>query len=99
MPGGFAGAGGVVGAAESCQVGFERDDVLGEEREVARPGGRAVLVGDDLQLGPLRGEAQDGEQEIFAGGSVDPGGAERDMRDAAGQEGLLAGQFRGSVDA
>ena len=96
VPGRFALGGGMV------EAGFGRvrgDDCGGELGEVAGPGGGSVLVGDDFELGAFGGEFEDGEEEVFAGGSVDPGGTEDDVGGSGGGEGLLAGEFGGSVDA
>ena len=93
VPGRFASCGGMINAAESAEVGVLGEDVQGERGKVASGGGGAVLVGNDLHLGPLAGEAQDGEEEVLTGCAVDPGGAEDNVRSSGSFEGLFAGQF------
>ncbi len=60
-------------------------------------GGGSVLVGYDFERfvgeGALAGEAEDGEEEVLAGGGVDPGGAEDDVGGSGGGEGLFAGSL------
>jgi hypothetical protein len=64
----------------------------------AAPVGHAELVGDDAQLVPRGGEPAHRQQKILAVQSVDPAGAQDQMRDSGRPYRALAGQLTAAID-
>ena len=52
-----------------------------------------------VSFGRVLPSGQHGADEVLAGGGIDPGGAQDDRLGAGCEDGLLAGQFAGAVDA
>ena len=109
VPGGFTSARGVIDTADSRQDLGEGSgcggllattyDLKGHLGEIAAPCGCTVLVAYDAEVVALAGQLEDGEEEVFACGSVDPGGTEDEVAGSGGGEGFFAGEFGGAVDA
>src|ERR1700733_4413877 len=82
-----------------CGAAFQIfDDVSGHAGQLETPRRSPVLVGDDPEVLAFARELQDGTDEVLAGGSIDPAGAEGDVRNSTGGQGDLAGEFALSVD-
>lgn len=76
----------------------KRDDMGGRVGDGTAPCGRAVLVGDDAQFIALLRQSQHRQQEVLAAHAVHPTGAQDQVRDACGLDGLLACQLGRAID-
>jgi hypothetical protein len=82
----------VIGGAKRLADNMGRDISNG-----AAPGWRTSLVAYDTQFASVLRQTLHGEQEILAACTIDPTGAQNQVRHAGGTDGLLASQFAFTV--